>query len=225
MVLGTHYVLIDYENVQPDNLARLQDPAYRVKVFIGDKQAKISFELAAAMQALGERAEYIKIDGNGLNALDFHIAFYVGQLAALNTSCQFHIISKDTGFDPLIRHLHSKRISIERRAELAALPILNNPRAPSALSKATPAPNKPPPAKPSPTANPVAATIAYLQNGANPRPKTRTSLVNFLDAHLKKQFDHTALNTLVEDLITRKIVVDEGGKISYPPHSTSQKGA
>lgn len=29
-----------------------------------------------------ERAEYIRISGNGSNALDFHIAFHIGELSA-----------------------------------------------------------------------------------------------------------------------------------------------
>jgi len=51
---------------------------------------------------MGERAEYVRISGNGSNALDFHIAFYIGQLAAHEPDAYFHIISKVTGFDPLI---------------------------------------------------------------------------------------------------------------------------
>ncbi|HEY6529259.1 MAG TPA: PIN domain-containing protein [Cellvibrionaceae bacterium] len=118
--MNTHYVLIDFENVQPHNLTQLQNPAFKVMVFVGDKQAKIAFELALAIQTLGERAEYIKIEGNGLNALDFHIAFYIGQLAGQNKQSH-HIISKDTGFDPLIRHLKGKNIIAERREDIATL--------------------------------------------------------------------------------------------------------
>ncbi len=74
-------------------------------VFIGANQTKVPFEVAQAMQAMGSNAEYVKIAGNGSNALDFHIAFYIGQLAAADPTAFFHIISKDSGFDPLIAHL------------------------------------------------------------------------------------------------------------------------
>jgi len=43
---------------------------------IVESQAKIPFELAAAMQQLGEKAQYVKTGGNEKNALDFHLAFY-----------------------------------------------------------------------------------------------------------------------------------------------------
>src|SRR3546814_5845707 len=71
--MKTNYILIDYENVQPKNLALLEGDHFRVKVFIGAALAKLPFDLVAGMQALGSRAEYIRISGNGPNALDFHI--------------------------------------------------------------------------------------------------------------------------------------------------------
>jgi hypothetical protein len=69
-----NYVLIDYENVQPSSLAGLDAEHFRVLVFVGANQNKLTFETAAAIQKLGPRAEYVKISGNGSNALDFHIA-------------------------------------------------------------------------------------------------------------------------------------------------------
>jgi hypothetical protein len=56
------------------------------------------------------------MDGNGTNALDFHIAYYIGRLAAKCPDAYFHIISKDTGFDPLIKHLKGQGISCQRSA-------------------------------------------------------------------------------------------------------------
>ncbi|MCF6176460.1 MAG: PIN domain-containing protein [Victivallaceae bacterium] len=93
-------------------------------VIIGEKQSKIPFELAQAMQALGDNADYVKISGNGPNALDFHIAFYIGQIAVKYNECYFHIISKDTGFDPLIKHLKTKYIYAQREKNIAEIPLL-----------------------------------------------------------------------------------------------------
>jgi hypothetical protein len=210
--------LIDFENVQPHNLTQLQNRAFKVMVFVGDKQAKIAFDLAVAIQTLGERAEYIKIEGNGLNALDFHIAFYIGQLAAQNKQSHFHIISKDTGFDPLIRHLKSKNIAAERREDLTTLAAVPTPQhIHSATLKASSAPQASQQhLKPEPIANPVAAAIKFLQNTGNPRPKTVKSLMNLLDTRLQKKFDQNGLNILVKDLIARNVVVVDGDKVSYP---------
>jgi hypothetical protein len=78
MSLRINYVLIDYESVQPEALSVLHEEHFRLIVFVGATQAKVSFETAAALQRMGNRAEYIKIAGTGPNALDFHIAFYIG---------------------------------------------------------------------------------------------------------------------------------------------------
>ena len=76
--MRNNIVLIDFENVQPESLELLAQDHFRVLVFVGANQARLPFEVAASLQKLGARAEYIKISGNGSNALDFHIAYYVG---------------------------------------------------------------------------------------------------------------------------------------------------
>ena len=122
--MPTNYVLIDFENVRPNNLELLSKHPFKVFVFVGANQAKIPYDLAAAMQQLGKDGEYLKIGGSGKNALDFHIAFYVGELAVKDPKANFHIISKDTGFDPLIRHLKARGIQIQREKDLAEIPVL-----------------------------------------------------------------------------------------------------
>jgi hypothetical protein len=107
--LPTDYVLIDFENVQPGCLEVLKRHAFKVLVFVGVDQAKVPSELAATMQALGDSGQYVKIAGTGKNALDFPIAYYVGVLAAGEPEAFFHIISKDPGSDPLVRHLKRSR--------------------------------------------------------------------------------------------------------------------
>ena len=93
-----NYVLIDFENVQPKNLEILASHPFKVFVFVGENQTKVPYELAAAIQTLGANAKYIKISGNGQNALDFHIAYYVGDLAAMNPEANFHIITRGHRF-------------------------------------------------------------------------------------------------------------------------------
>ena len=96
----TNYVLIDFENVQPRNIEILASHPFKVLVFVGASQAKIPFELATAMQQLGDNAQYVKIGGNGKNALDFHLAFYVGELVAKEPEAYFHIIPKTLALIP-----------------------------------------------------------------------------------------------------------------------------
>ena len=122
--MKNNYILIDYENVQPRTLDILRAHPVKVLVFVGANQAKVPLVLASSLQALGSDAEYVQIGGNGSNALDFHIAFYIGQLAERDPDAYFHIISKDTGFDPLIKHLKGRGILAQRQKEPAEIPFL-----------------------------------------------------------------------------------------------------
>ena len=122
--MRTNYVLIDYENVQPSALSVLEKEHFKVIVFVGASQAKVAFDVAAQLQRLGPSASYVKISGNGPNALDFHIAYYIGHLAAAEPDAYFHIISRDTGFDPLIAHLKTKKIFACRSKDIGDMPIV-----------------------------------------------------------------------------------------------------
>ncbi|MHB8810409.1 MAG: PIN domain-containing protein [Desulfobulbaceae bacterium] len=119
-----NFVLIDFENVQPTNIEILKKHPFKIFVFVGENQVRIPFEIANALQEFGSEAKYIKIKGNGQNSLDFHIAFYIGQLSIQDQEGYFHIVSKDTGFDPLVKHLRSKKIKANRVNDLAEIPIL-----------------------------------------------------------------------------------------------------
>jgi predicted transcriptional regulator of viral defense system len=65
----------------PKNLVHLRGHPFKILVFVGANQTKVPLELAAALQPFGKDAEYITISGNGRNALDFHIAFSIGELS------------------------------------------------------------------------------------------------------------------------------------------------
>jgi len=119
-----NYVFIDLENIQPSLISQLEHECFRLIVFVGANQNKLPFPIIQDIQKLGERARYIKISGNGSNALDFHIAYYVGKISATDSSAYFHIISNDSGFDPLIQHLTENKIKITRQSDIKHIPVL-----------------------------------------------------------------------------------------------------
>ncbi len=64
----------------------------------------------------------MQISGNGPDSLDFHITYYIGNLAAAEPVAYFHIISKDRGFDPLIQHLKSTQVLVSRVKVIGDIP-------------------------------------------------------------------------------------------------------
>lgn len=117
-----HYILVDYENIQPDLEHLSGDSLVDVTVFVGASQL-VSRKTDSVVTKMDDRAECIKLLKTGPNALDFHLVFHLGQLVLANPQASFEIISKDKGYDPLIEHLKAKGIHIVRTAEQYAKPI------------------------------------------------------------------------------------------------------
>ena len=51
--MSRHYVLVDFENVQPRNLGLLRGGGFRIKVFLGSQQGKLDLDFVRAVQAFG----------------------------------------------------------------------------------------------------------------------------------------------------------------------------
>lgn len=199
--MNMNYVLIDLENIQPEHLSVLTGQNFKVLVFVGQNQSKISFDLVSAVQHLGKNAEYIKIQGNGPNALDFHIAFYIGQFSVENKDAHFHIISKDKGFDPLIKHLESKKIRVHRHKAVSEIPL---PK-PAKVKKETAHVSKP--ASAAITAERVQKIVEFLTARGSAKPRKLKTLSNSINSFFKKSLTENELSALIDELVKRGIVV------------------
>jgi len=191
-----NYVLIDYESVQPEALSVLQERHFRLIVFVGATQAKVAFETAAALQRMGERASYIKISGSGPNALDFHIAFYIGQLSIQDASSYFHIISKDTGFDPLIQHLKDRKILAARWRDVSEIPLLKVLNAKLAGEK-------------------IAVIVAHLQVRGSSRPRKVKTLLNTINSLFQNALPEAELVALINELQAQALISIGNNNVSY----------
>ncbi|PHM72344.1 PIN domain-containing protein [Xenorhabdus sp. KJ12.1] len=109
------YVMVDYENVQPSINSFTKQPETYFIIFLGHQQVRVNFNLASILQPLGSRAEYVKINGTGANALDFHIVLFVGKITERDPSATFVIISNDKGYDPVIDYLNRNGTKIKRQ--------------------------------------------------------------------------------------------------------------
>ena len=198
--MKTNYVLIDLENVQPEHLSVLDGQNFKVLVFVGQNQSKISFDLVSAVQHLGKNAEYIKIQGNGPNALDFHIAFYIGQFSAENKDAHFHIISKDKGFDPLIKHLESKKIRVHRHKAIGDIPLPKPVKTKKASqgSKAASSAIK---------AENIQKIVEFLIARGNAKPRKLKTLSNSINALFSKSLTENELKALIDELVKRGVVI------------------
>lgn len=194
--MPTNYVLIDFENVQPKNLSILAAHPFKVFVFIGANQTKVPRHVAVAMQALGDKAKYVEIDGNGPNALDFHIAYYIGELSAADPTGGFHVISKDRGFDPLIRHLKGKKLNVRRESDLEEIPDLRIP-------------------KKAKKDDMIDAIVKNLTGRGQSRPRKVKTLHNTINSLVSESLGNAQLTALVDELQKRKFIVINKGNVKY----------
>jgi hypothetical protein len=192
----TNYVLIDFESVQPESLAQLTHDHFKVIVFVGASQAKLPFEVAASLQELGSRAEYVKISGSGSNALDFHIAYYIGRLAAEEPSAYFHIISRDTGFDPLIQHLRSKKVLAGRVKIVADIPVVKASNAKSPQDR-------------------IAVILARLQQLKASKPRTIRTLSSTIASLFQNHLSEEEVRSLVQSLVSEGYLEIVGTNVDY----------
>jgi len=191
-----NYILIDFENVQPANIELLTNHPFKIFVFVGENQVRIPFEIAKVLQEFGNEAKYIKISGTGQNSLDFHIAFYIGQLTTQDADGYYHIVSKDTGFDPLVKHLRGKKMKVNRVNDLAEIPILR-------ISNTTDKDEK------------ISAIVKNLAGRGQSRPRKITTLSNTINSLFTNKLDENELQNVIKVLQNKNYISLNQENVSY----------
>jgi hypothetical protein len=209
--LKTNYVLVDFENVQPKDISLLNGRSFKIKVFVGANQSKFPSEMAMALQEYGPDAKYEKISGSGRNALDFHIAYYIGRLATENPGASCYVISKDKGFDPLINHVKEQGFSCHRLTSIADIPGVK-------VSGSKSIPQSADMTKPSDSrtiAEKVDSVIGHLTKFKAAKPKTLKALQGTVKALFKNKLTEAELGELVGQLTERGALKVSDGKVTY----------
>jgi len=201
--MRTNYVLIDFENVGVPSLSLLTAEHFRVRVFLGPNNTRLNTALAVAVQEFGQRAEYIVMEASGKNALDFHIAYYVGKLANADPNGYFHIISRDTGYDPLIRHLRTKDILAARSESIESMPCFVS------KDEARDTPSKPG------AKDMLNEVIVDLAKRETSKPRTVKTLLSTIHARWGKELAASEIDAIYKTLLKQGRVKVEGTKVSY----------
>ena len=221
-------MLVDFENVQPD-LSLLANSSYKVKVFFGAKQqeGRVPFKLLDAMLALGGSVEPIKVMRSGSNAVDMHIAYFVGRLIEREPDAVVHIISGDTDFDPLAEYLRANGVSCHRSKTIAELTKKvapakqpqprQRPAKGSQLGKAPQPGRAPSTSARKPASDKLAAIIRHL-HAMSGKPGTRKKLAQTIGTFLKQHGGEQPADVVehhIDELIRLKYVSQAGAKVTY----------
>lgn len=152
------HALVDFENVQPslEDLARLAPGFTDVWLFHGPHQSRPARQLAASHG----RVTLVPHTGRGKNALDFHLSFYLGYVAAKHPQAQLVVVANDKGYDSMIGHARvlgftARRVGFKaRKAVVKRAAKKTTPAARSTPARKA-APQKPAPASKAPAKKPV----------------------------------------------------------------------
>jgi hypothetical protein len=165
-------LLIDYENVQNINLSEIEGADCKVYIFTGSSQNKIPIELVRSAQALGDRLDWVRIDGN-----------------------EYVILSRDKGFDPLIKHITREKVSCKRISGISEIGPIKRTKGPDAEY------------------GKVIANLKKIEKGQ--RPRNKKTLRQHIKSLVGKTQSEEKLAQIVDRLFATKQIVEEHGKISY----------
>jgi hypothetical protein len=180
------HLLVDYENVQPgmEDLLKIAPKLTDVWLFHGPNQTKRAEQVKAAH----ERVTLVPHTGKGKNALDFHLSFYLGYVAARHPDATLVVVANDKGYDSMLSHAKllgftARRVGFKAKkppAVKAVAPAKKTPGKKAAVKKvvatgATPAPAPPaaaavPPAQKTPTQKVPAKEVAAKKAPAKKTP-------------------------------------------------------
>jgi PIN domain-containing protein len=186
-------LLVDFENVQKIDLSKLAED-FHVTIFVGSAQKTVPFDLVQGAQRLGPRLEWLRVEGSGSNALDFHIAYYLGCHFTQFPKAQCFILSKDSGFDPLVRHLIKKGFRCQRINSLIEL----EPQQPAASE---------------PNYKRLVELLTKTEKKL--RPRKRTTLAQHVSAMFQKKLPEGEVERLIDLLFIEGKVSETGDTLSY----------
>jgi len=175
------------------NLSRLGDIT-KVIIFVGASQKAVPIELVTSAQKLGARVEWQKVEGNGSNALDFHIACHLGRV--LETSPQLHciVLSKDKGFDPLLRHLNKTGLKCNRINSMLEL----DPKS-------------------APVNDPSYMRVVEVlgKSEKKTRPRKHKTLSQYISSIFQKNIAQKDIERIIDMLFAKEMISETNNTISY----------
>lgn len=189
-------VYVDYENM--GNIKKLLPIDGQYFFFIGNTQNSIPKSLVMATN--GIKVEWIAIEGSGKNALDFHIAYYLGKHTS-EPDAMHYILSKDKGYDPLVLSINkSAKSEIVKR--IISLEDLKSHDVKEFAENIDP--------------NYTTLVNKLNSMAKGKRPKSEKKLESFIKTQVFSKMDDSAIKKLVDELYRNKIISKgQNNRISY----------
>ena len=192
--MNPNLLLVDFENVPHVDFASL-DKNFHVVIFVGASQKSIPIDLVTKAQEFGDRIEWLRIEGNGRNALDFFIACHLGRVLERSPQLHCFILSRDKGFDPLLRHLNKVGLKCKRLNSLLELH-------PKAVTQ-----------QEDPNYRRVVELLGRCEKKS--RPRKRKTLSQHISSMFQKNISQPEIDRIIDFLFANGMVSETNGALTY----------
>ncbi len=219
---AVNHVFVDFENVKRIEVAVLGGKHLRLHLFLGPQNKKLDVEVVEKLLENAQAVELIRSTTLGKNALDFVLAYHLGQAVLTDPKAHFHIVSKDTGFDALVELLKSRHVKVKRHGDWSALNFQSAPKPVAAAVSPVPAAPKSPaapklPAKPA-LSEEAEKLLENFRKTPKNRPKKEKTMISHTSAFFGKDKPDSEAKAkkVMEELKKAKLIaVDEKGGVTY----------
>ncbi len=186
-------LFVDLENCPRPAWAKIPRDAL-VKIFIGAGVPKDVMKLAKRFRGLEARNQQYRVVTGRKNALDFHIAYYLGQTVLEAPRATMVILSKDKGLDALLQYMRNSGVRCCRVSDLTHVEGIQK------LHQ-----------------DPLGGELWWVvQNMNGPsRPKSRRRLRNHVATYFGHRADAREVDIATDLLFAAGTVSETGSRLAY----------
>jgi len=156
-------------------------------------------QVRAHVVRLGRR-RVVGVAADVRNALDFHIAFYLGELLTKDPTAVFHVIAVDGGYDPLLRHLQDRKAHARKYKSIAEIPHVRAANSKTLSEK-------------------VAFVVESLADREG-RPATVKTLSSTIECMFPNGLEEGVCGQVIQAMQSSGFITVNGTKVSYAANAT-----
>jgi hypothetical protein len=223
------HIFVDYENIKRIDPAVFALEGATFTLLLGPQNRTLNVALVEQLMVRAAAVELVRLEEPGRNAVDFALAYYLGRKVVTDPTAQYYLISKDTGYDPLIAHLWARKVRVRRIEDFESL---NARRDTTDVGAARAVVERVAPKKSSmvwstkgatassakaiATSDPISRVLAHLRKNPNNRPRRQKTLMRHLAAQFLKGATDEEIERLVGTLVkSGHLEIDPKGIITY----------
>lgn len=195
----TNHIFVDYENIQDIDLDLIAGKPVIVYLVLGGGAQKVTKDLTFKIHKHADQVRLIETSLSAHNALDMVIACEIGVVSVADPGGYFHILSKDKGFEAVVRHLKEKKIFGARHEVFAKIPVLAGAKVLSIQDR-------------------VAQMKELLEKPKATRPARKKTLLTHINASFGKSLTDAEVEAVAAGLEQVHVLkITPEGKVVYRP--------